>query len=120
MIVDEYESDAPVSFDEALNGEVAPESDQQTEFEPAATPPSFDVSQPWESQLRAQDDGESNSNPFAPVTEGAAAQPDTEGSPANDFPDFAAADESEETPFTPPSSRMFNDLYGQTRPEEGK
>ena len=120
VIVDEYEADAPVSFDEALNGEVAPASDQATEFEPAATPPSFDVSQPWESQLLAQDGGESNSNPFAPVTDGAEAQPDGGDSGAGDVPDFAAPDESEETPFTPPSSRMFNDLYGQTRPEEGK
>ena len=119
VIVDEYESAAPVSFDEALNGGFAPASDQPVAFEPATTPPSFDVSQPWESQLRAQDAGESNSNPFAPVTQHPAEESVADSSAAGDVPEFAASEESEETPFTPPSSRMFNDLYGQTRPDEG-
>ena len=115
IIIDAYEAETPVSFDEALNGGAPSAPAPQAEFEPA-TPPSFDVSQPWESQLRPPSDGDAPANPFAPVT------PPAEGDAAlqGDVPGFAAPEENVEMPFTPPSSRMFNDLYGQQRPEDDK
>jgi DivIVA domain-containing protein len=131
VVVEQYEGVTPVSFDEALGGYEpapaaadapeapdAPQSFEQAAFEPEApaapvTPPTFDSSQPWESQLRPPADG-AVTNPFAPVTEPGDAAPFAPG----DVPGVAAAEEGEEPPFTPPSSRMFNDLYGQQRPDQ--
>ncbi len=129
VVLEEYQSVTPVSFDEALNGfrpeapaaeQPAPQDFAAQEPEQAA-PESFDVSQPWESQLRPQTDAVPT-NPFAPVTPPAAdaAAPWHEVVAPADVPVVAAPEEAEETPFTPPSSRMFNDAYGQQRPEENK
>jgi len=144
VVVEEYESVTPVSFDEALGGyeqraqygdenaaagsapvEFAPEggsdspagapaSDEPVAQQPPA-PPSYDATQSWESQLRPQ--GESGfTNPFAPVTEPAAPADGAVG----DVPAVDAPEEAEEAPYTPPSSRMFTDLYGQQPPEAEK
>lgn len=126
VVVEEYESVTPVSFDEALRGyepqptgESAPEAPaapQAHQAAPAqdaapsydAAPPSYDAAQSWESQLAPQ----TGASPFAPVT-----QPQ-EPAPASDaVPGVEQPQEGEEAPYTPPSSRMFNDLYSQQRPE---
>ncbi|WP_428098457.1 DivIVA domain-containing protein [Demequina sp.] len=145
VVIEEYETATPVSFDEALNGYGEPQADQgqATEFTPQAfepvgepeqsgdqpagpeeeapaAPPSYDASQSWESQLAPQTGAvpSAPTNPFAPVTQPA----ETEAAPASDGqaaePSVAPAEE-EPAPYTPPSSRMFNDLYGQQRPEQG-
>jgi DivIVA domain-containing protein len=120
---------APESF-EAQAFEAQPADAQSFEpqaFEPQPVeaapevnaPPSFDVTQPWESQLRAQADA-APANPFAPVTQPAEGEAASGGSgDLGDVPGVAAPEEGEEAPFTPPSSRMFNDLYGQQNPEQG-
>jgi len=137
---------APVSFDEALSGttpaapdagagQAEPYGAPQSAFgsEPGSAPdvapaapaqddvpaaPSYDSTQSWESQLQPQRES-SFSNPFAPVTEPAPSEqaaPAADATPALDGEDDANA-AKEEPPFTPPSSRMFSDLYGQQRPE---
>jgi len=134
VVLEEYQSVTPVSFDEALNGfqpeapaaeqpaqeDGAPQESATHDSEPAA-PASFDVSQPWESQLRPPADAPP-ANPFAPVTPpqgDAAASPWGEVAPG-DVPVVAAPEETQDAPFTPPSSRMFNDEFGQQHPEENK
>ncbi len=127
-----YQAGAPLSFDDALAGreaQASPQSFEPNSYEPQPSeaaapaevnaPPSFDVTQPWESQLRAQADA-APASPFAPVTQPAEGAPASgEGGDMGDVPTVAAAEEGEEAPFTPPSSRMFNDLYGQQNPEQG-
>jgi DivIVA domain-containing protein len=110
VVVEEFESVTPVSFDEALAGAAEPAA--PAEEEPVAAPPAYDASQPWETQLR-QPSGGGFSNPFAPVTQPAGEEAPT----AEATPEVASADEPEEPPYTPPSSRMFTDLYGQQRTE---
>jgi DivIVA domain-containing protein len=148
VVVEEYETATPVSFEDAINGysenqsagEPAVEAAEQVEggaeqagqqpttFEPGpeaaadATPavPAYDASQSWESQLAPQTDGAEAApaaNPFAPVTQPWESQEGAEG--AEGQPDVAPEEENP-APYTPPSSRMFNDLYGQQRPEQGQ
>jgi len=139
VIVDEYEQVTPVSFDEAVQyqtdwsqpaaegaeesaeGAEGAESTEATESSESTEPaestestdevapavPTYDVSQSWESQLRPQ------SSPFAPVSQPEQAPAEGEG----DAKDVLAPSEQEDAPYTPPSSRMFNNLYGQQRPE---
>ena len=89
---------APVSFEEALNG-VEPASTAQNPPVPA-----YDANQSWEEQLRPQGEAVPQANPWAPVTP-------AEPVPGVDQP------QDDEVPYTPPSSRMFNDLYTQQHPE---
>lgn len=81
---------------------------------PAA--PAYDPDQPWESQLTP------GASPFAPVSEPAApaeaSQPPAQSAPdAADVPPVETGD-SEEAPFTPPSSRMFSDIFNEQRKKD--
>jgi len=112
------EHEQPVSFDEAVNyqpegseggsegdGAQAPSQDGEQSADGAAPAvPSYDVSQSWESQLRP------DSNPFEPVS-------GSDQGVSEETTDVLAPAESEDAPYTPPSSRMFNNLYGQQTPE---
>ena len=100
---------APVSFEEALTGV------QPTPQEPV---PAYDAQQSWESQLRPPSEpayDAPQANPWAPVT------PASEGEQQGDQPvqGVPGVDQphDDEVPYTPPSSRMFNDLYSQQHPE---
>jgi hypothetical protein len=144
VVVEVYETATPVSFDEALNGYAQPdagegsgeqetyapegEEQQATEFEPGAfepepqqppAAPSYDASQSWESQLAPQTDANAAppANPFAPVTQ--PAEGEGSGASGNEGEPAVAPEDEEPAPYTPPSSRMFNDLYGNQRPEQG-
>jgi DivIVA domain-containing protein len=137
VVVEEYETLTPVSFDEAIVAE--PEADQAGEFtpEPADAPeaaqpmasepedapavpqaPSYDAAQSWESQLRPETGAvpAPPMNPFAPVTQPSEDEATAASGEQTDVPEVAAPDEPE-APYTPPSSRMFTDLYGQQRGE---
>lgn len=111
---------APVSFEEAIGGfapaqdaSEPPASEAPAWGQPPAAP-NYDANQPWETQLRPATEG-GFTNPFAPVTEPAS---EDQGIPVEgEVPAVEAAEETEEAPYTPPSSRMFTDLYGQQRPE---
>ena len=138
VVVEEPETATPVSFEDAMSGfsdipepqgaqdapeaESADEAEQQpASFEPepesAPAAPAYDAGQSWESQLAPQTDGApaTAANPFAPVTQPWESQ---EGTPESQ-PDVAP-EEDNPAPYTPPSSRMFNDLYGNQRPEQGE
>jgi DivIVA domain-containing protein len=123
-VADDGEAAKPVSFEDAISG-LAPAPQSTWEAPAAETPswgqqpeaPSYDATQPWENQLRPPSDG-GFTNPFAPVTPPTSEPAATEAS--GDVPSVEAAEEAEEAPYTPPSTRMFSDLYGQQRPESEK
>jgi len=101
-----------VSFEEAIGGFSEPAAETPASAQ-APVPPTYDANEPWENQLRAPASGPIG-NPFAPVTTPAPEDQQTGAVPAID-----ESAEGDETPFTPPSSRMFSDLYGQKSPESG-